>query len=82
MEIIITEFYNMANPFNYSASVAEIGDNAGYITWTAAKDAEFNMLDNPDKLQEMRGWARACGGGRVKKSRHGLTMSLTHFSFS
>ena len=62
MEINITEFYNMADPANYSASCAELGDNAGTITWNAAMNADFNLLDSPDKLQAMRTWALSSGG--------------------
>jgi hypothetical protein len=62
MEINITEFYTVADPATYSASRAEIGDNAGAITWQAAKDADFNLLDNADKLQAMRAWALFSGG--------------------
>jgi hypothetical protein len=62
MEINITEFYTVADPATYSASKAELGDNAGAITWNAAKEADFNLLDNADKLDAMRAWARASGG--------------------
>lgn len=36
MELNITSIINNANPFNYSASMAELGENAGKITWDAA----------------------------------------------
>jgi hypothetical protein len=62
MEINITEFHNDANPAMYSASACELGDNAGAITWNAAKDADFNLLDNADKLDAMRAWAKSSGG--------------------
>jgi hypothetical protein len=62
MEINITEFYTVADPATYSASAAELGDNASAITWNAAKEADFNLLDNADKLDAMRAWARASGG--------------------
>lgn len=62
MEINITQFYNTADPATYSASAAELGDNAGAVTWQAAKDADFVLLDSADKLQAMRAWARSSGG--------------------
>jgi hypothetical protein len=65
MEINITQFYNDANPATYSASVAELGNNAGRITWNNAvqRSALGSMLlDTPDKLEAMRAWARSGGG--------------------
>lgn len=38
------------------------GDNAARITWQAAKDADFLLLDSPDKLEAMRAWAKSSGG--------------------
>lgn len=61
MEINVTKFYKYADPATYSASAAELGDNAGRITWQAAKDADFNLLDSADKLQAMREWAKSAG---------------------
>ena len=60
MEINITQFYNDANPATYSASVAELGENAGRITWDNAMGAPV-LLDTTDKLEAMRAWARASG---------------------
>ena len=41
MELNITNIINNADPFNYSASAAEIGLNAGKVTWNAAtRDAD------------------------------------------
>ena len=55
MELNITRFYNTARPRDYSASVAERGNNAGPATWLAAYDDSHNymMLDTADKLQAM-----------------------------
>lgn len=64
MEINITQFYNDANPATYSASVVELGDNAGRITWDNAvqRSALGSMLlDTPEKLEATRAWARATG---------------------
>ena len=44
MELNITNIINNANPFNYSASVAELGENAGKVTWNAANRDADSML--------------------------------------
>ena len=64
MQINITKFYNEAAPINYSASVAEIGNNAGRDTWQAAKDdaGDWNMLDTDEKRQAFREWVKQSGG--------------------
>ena len=64
MQINITKFYNEAAPINYSASVAEIGANAGPDTWNAAKDdaMDWNMLDTDEKRQAFRDWVKQSGG--------------------
>jgi hypothetical protein len=56
MEINITKFFKDAAPMDYSASRAEIGDNAGADTWQAAcNDADnFNFIDTEDKRQGLR----------------------------
>lgn len=41
MELNITHIINNTDPFNYSASAAELGLNAGKVTWNAAtRDAD------------------------------------------
>jgi len=47
-----------------SASRVELGDNAGRITWQAAKEQaeETPILDTPEKLDAMRDFARSSGG--------------------
>ena len=61
MEINITEFFNTANAFDYSASRMELGDNAGQITWHNACNADFTMLDTEEKLQALREYAKGYG---------------------
>lgn len=63
MELNITEFYNNASPRDYSASVAEIGANAGPDTWRAACDdsPDYMILDDDDKRQAMREHMRGFG---------------------
>lgn len=69
MEINITKFYNEACARDYSASVVEIGDNAGASTWQAAcEDApDYNLLDNADKLDAMRAWVIGTGAWSAKE---------------
>jgi hypothetical protein len=66
MELDISEFFRAADPAAYSASVAELGQNAGAITWQAAKEADFRILDSKEKRHAFRlfvldsgGWSRA-----------------------
>lgn len=63
MELNITTFYNSMCPRDYSASVAEIGDNAGQDTWRAACDdsPDFMILDDDNKRQAMRAHVRTFG---------------------
>ena len=63
MQINITKFYNEAAPMDYSASCAEIGQNAGRDTWNAAKDdaGDWNMLDTDEKRQAFREWVKPFG---------------------
>ncbi len=53
MELNITHFFNTAAPMDYSASVAEIGDDAGPATWAAAcEDSPANMLLDDDAKRD------------------------------
>lgn len=63
MEINITRFYNEAAPMDYSASVAEIGQDAGPSTWRAAcEDApDYNMLDTDEKRDAFRTFVKGFG---------------------
>lgn len=51
MEVNITHFFNTAAPMDYSASVAEIGNDAGPATWAAAGDdsPDYMLLDDDAK---------------------------------
>lgn len=64
MDINITRFYSEACPMDYSASVAEIGADAGLSTWQAAKDDadEWNFLDNDEKREAFRSFVQSSGG--------------------
>lgn len=63
MEINITMFYNNTCPKDYSASAAEIGQNAAADTWQAALDdsEDYMMLDDDDKRQAFREFLREFG---------------------
>lgn len=63
MELNITEFFNNAAPKDYSASVAEIGQNAGAYTWRAAVDdaPDYNFLDTDEKREEFRRYVKGFG---------------------
>ena len=56
MELNITEFFRAAAPMDYSASAAEIGDDAGRQTWLAAvKDApDWPLLDTDEKREAFK----------------------------
>ena len=64
MELRITEFFKNAAPRDYSASIAEMGENAGAITWGhAVEDSpEYLILDNEEKLEAFREFVRGSGG--------------------
>lgn len=64
MELNITEFFNTARPAYYSASAAELGDDAGPITWANAVDAADqwpDWLNTEDKRGEFRTYVRTFG---------------------
>lgn len=61
MELDITEFFNNAEPFEYSASAAELGDNAGHITWQNACNSEFVILHTEDEKDAFREYVKWFG---------------------
>ena len=64
MELNITKFFNEACLRDYSASVAEIGSDAGPSTWRAACEdsADYMLLDDDDKREAFRAFVRSSGG--------------------
>ena len=62
MEIDITDFVNDEDPSQFSASQAELGANAGKITWRNAMDHTPPMLTTPEHFDALRDWARDSGG--------------------
>ena len=63
MEIDITDFFMRACPRDYSASVAEIGANAGADTWSAAVDdaPDWDLLTSDDEREAFREFVRGFG---------------------
>ena len=63
MEVCITKFFNECAPRDYSASRAEIGDNAGADTWRAACDdsPDYPLLDTEEKRDAFKEHMTAMG---------------------
>ena len=63
MELDITEFVLNTEPFDFSASIAERGPNAGPDTWAnAVREAkEKPLLTAPDQIDEFRDYAGTFG---------------------
>jgi hypothetical protein len=63
IDIDITRFITEAAPMDYSASVMEIGANAGRDTWRhAVEDAhDYDLLDTYDKRVEFRAHIKGFG---------------------
>lgn len=63
MEINITRFFNEAEPFNFSASAAERGENAGRETWAnAVAEGESNaILRTPEQIEALRRYVKEFG---------------------
>lgn len=61
--INITRFFDAATPSRYSASKAEIGENAGPVTWgNAVKDSsKWSFLDTDEKRDRFRDWISGYG---------------------
>lgn len=64
MEINITRFFKTEAPMDYSASIAEIGANAGPDTWRAANENApdyADLLDSEDKRDEFKAHMQSMG---------------------
>jgi hypothetical protein len=63
MEINITKLVKANNPQLYSASIAEIGNNAGPLTWNRALSDGMDLvgITDPDQLEELREYFAAFG---------------------
>jgi hypothetical protein len=64
MELNITRFFREAAPRDYSASIAEIGADAGRATWQAANDdsEDYPILDTDEKRHAFRRFVQESGG--------------------
>lgn len=62
--IDVTQFVQTCSMRDFSASVAEIGSNAGAATWQASieESEDFDFLPTPELLQEFREWLKPWGG--------------------
>ena len=62
-DIDITTFFTTADPFDFSHSIAEGGQNAGKETWAAAvaEGTSTPLLTTPDQLEAMREWVNDFG---------------------
>ena len=63
MDIDITRFVMESEPFNFSASIAEMGQDAGRITWNNAKESakDSPLLESAEQLQALRDHMRGFG---------------------
>jgi hypothetical protein len=63
MEIDISDFVWNQDPFEFSASRMELGDDAGRITWENAKRqaAAEPLLKTPEDCDAFRDWAKGFG---------------------
>lgn len=63
MELNITRFFRAAEPSDYSASIAEIGRDAGRVTWQAACDDadDYALLDTEEKREAFKAFIHGFG---------------------
>lgn len=63
MEIDITSFVNECDAFQFSASAAELGQDAGKITWSNAVEEGTNspLLTTPEQIEALRDYMRNMG---------------------
>ena len=61
MEINITDYFDQIDHSTISASIAELGIDAGKITWNNAKNCGYSMLKNETDFQEMRDYLSGFG---------------------
>jgi len=66
MELNITQFVRNANTHDFSASDAEMGQNAGKITWNnAVQEAASTQLITADDRDAFESWAREFGAWSI-----------------
>ena len=83
MEINISRFFAEAEPFEFSRSRAEYGDNAGPTSWANAVKAgtDSPLLTTPEQLQALRDYVRGFVWS-LKKSPPGRRTNATRCSYS
>ena len=64
MEINITDFFYIGQAHLYSASAAELGENAGKITWNNSRNYadKHRMLVTDEQLEAFRSFVKDTGG--------------------
>ena len=68
MEIDITGFIRTAETHDFSASRAELGDNAGKITWdNAVREAASTRLITSKSRDEFERWVRDFGAWEARE---------------
>jgi hypothetical protein len=60
MEINITSFVTNQDPYEYSASRCELGENAASITWNNALAAD-TLLTTPEQIEALREYVKGFG---------------------
>ena len=61
MQLNITQLAD-TDAFQFSASRAEMGENAGQITWQNNLRESSTLLDSPEKMDAFRDFVRTSGG--------------------
>lgn len=73
MEIDITTLARDCDPADYSASRAELGDNAGKITWSNALAARIAFFRRPNTSRRCAAMSKTLAPGRRRRSPVGMT---------
>ena len=78
MEINITSFFHTSQAHLYSASAAELGENAGKITWANAMHLadKHKMLVTDEQLEAFRAFVKDTGGWTQEEISHWTNQEL------
>lgn len=78
MEINITDLFYTGQAHLYSASAAELGEDAGKITWAnaLAYTNKHRMLDTEDQLEAFRQFVKDTGGWTQEEISHWSNQEL------
>lgn len=79
MEINITAFFSDADPRDYSASVAEIGQHAARDTWRAACEAapDYQLLNTEEERAAFRDHVQRFGAWEPEEVAAWTSVELT-----